>query len=150
MSKISDLVFEYATPVAQRMGFSIYDTEYVKEGSENYLRIYLDKEGGITSNELADFSREMDPILDEKDPIESHYIFEVCSPGVERRLRLPQHFEDALGEKVRVKCYKAVDGAKEHVGTLKGYGEKLVLDEDGKETEFDKANVSICRIVFDF
>ncbi|MCQ2406840.1 MAG: ribosome maturation factor RimP, partial [Oscillospiraceae bacterium] len=110
----------------------------------------IDKEGGISSEDCADFSRAMDSILDEADPIENHYIFEVCSPGVERRLRLPEHFENAIGEKVRVKCFKAVDGKKEHIGLLKSYGDSLVIDEDGKETVFDKANVSICKTVFDF
>ena len=150
MSKISDIVYELAKPVANDMNFSIYDTEYVKEGSENYLRIYIDKEGGITSNDCADFSRAMDPILDEADPIDNHYIFEVCSPGVERRLRLNEHFENALGTKVRVKCFKAVEGKKEHVGILLSYGDVLTLSEDGKEVAIDKVNISICKTVFDF
>ena len=150
MSKISDAVLELALPVAESMGFDVYDTEYVKEGSENYLRVYIDKEEGISSDDCADFSRAMDPILDEADLIDNHYIFEVCSPGIERRLRLPWHYEQAVGEKVRVKCFKAVNGLKEHVGILKEYGEKLILEEDGNDTEIEKANISMCRTAFDF
>ena len=149
MSKISDRLKELAAPVAESMGFDIYDTEYVKEGSEYYLRIYISKDGSVTSDDCADFSRAMDPILDEEDLIQNSYNFEVCSPGLERRLRLPEHYQGAVGEKIRVKCFKAVGDSKQHVGILKGYADCLILDEDGKEVKIDKENISMCRTVFE-
>ncbi len=150
MSKISDAVLELSLPIAEEMGFDVYDTEYVKEGSENYLRIYIDKEEGISSDDCALFSRAMDPVLDEADLIDNHYVFEVCSPGIERRLRLEWHYEQAIGEKVRVKCFKAVEGKKEHVGILISYGQSLVLNDGQNDIEIEKANISMCRIAFDF
>lgn len=150
MSKTSDRLWELAKPVADSMGFSIYDTEYVKEGSEYYLRVFIEREGGISSDDCADFSRAMDPILDSEDMIENSYIFEVCSPGLERRLRLPEHFENALGEKITVKCFRAVEGSKQHTGILKEYSDSLVLSEGDKTVSIDKDNISVCRTVFEF
>ena len=98
--KVTDLVTELAQPVVESFGCSLWDVEYVREGSERFLRIYLDKDGGIDIEDCEKVHRAMDPILDEKDPIAESYHFEVCSAGIERPLKRPGDFEKFMGSPI--------------------------------------------------
>ena len=111
--KITDQVWEFAEPLVQACGCSLWDVEYVREGGEWFLRLYLDKEGGVDIDDCEAVSRAVDPVLDEKDPIPESYRFEVCSAGLERQLKRPSDFERYLGEPVLVKLYRPRDGQKE-------------------------------------
>ena len=116
--KITDQVWEFAEPLVQACGCSLWDVEYVREGGEWFLRLYLDKEGGVDIDDCEAVSRAVDPVLDEKDPIPESYRFEVCSAGLERQLKRPSDFERYLGEPVLVKLYRPRDGQKEFPGRL--------------------------------
>ena len=123
MSKVTDLVAELARPVVEAQGCELWDVEYVREAGEWFLRVYIDKEGGVSIDDCEAVSRALDPLLDEADPIESSYNFEVSSAGVERALKRPSDFQRFLGAHIAVKLYSAVDGQKEYLGYLRGYDE---------------------------
>ena len=121
MSKITDRVAELARPVVEENGCTLWDVEYVREAGTWYLRVLIDKEGGLCINDCEAISRTLDPILDEEDPIPDSYVFEVGSAGAERELKRPGDFEKFMGSSVEVKFYQPVDGKKTVVGTLEGY-----------------------------
>ena len=108
--KVTELVTQLALPVVESCGCSLWDVEYVREGSEYFLRLYLDKEGGVDINDCEAVSRAMDPILDEADPISTSYHFEVCSAGLERTLKRPSDFARFMGSPITVKLYRPRNG----------------------------------------
>ena len=147
MNKIAGIVTELARPVAERQGVEIWDVDYVKEGGAWVLRVYIDKAEGIGIDDCERFSRELDPILDEADPIEDSYTFEVSSAGAERELKRPSDFERFLGHKVEVRLYRSVDGGKEHIGLLQSYDNGDVSLLKGNKTfVFPKDNVALVRL----
>ena len=149
--KVTDLVAEFSKPIIEANGCSLWDVEYVREGSERYLRLYIDKEGGIDITDCEKIHRAMDPILDEKDPIAESYHFEVCSAGLERPLRRASDFEKFMGSPVLVKLYRPRNGLKEIPGILKGYEEGNVTVEAGRETiTFLKSEVALVRLRVEF
>jgi len=149
--KVTELVAELARPIAEANGCELWDVEYVREGSEYFLRLYLDKEGGVDINDCEAVSRAMDPILDEKDPIPTSYHFEVCSAGLERVLKRPGDFARFLGSPITVKLYRPRNGLKEIPCVLKGYNEGKLTVEAGKETiTFEKSEVAQVRLRVEF
>ena len=149
--KITEQVREFAEPVVREKGCSLWDVEYVREGGEWFLRLYIDKDGGVDINDCEAVSRAVDPILDEKDPIPESYHFEVCSAGLERPLRRPKDFEQFLGAPVTVKLYRPNNGLKEIPGVLRGYEDGKVTVEAGKETiTFEKSQVALVRLRVEF
>ena len=149
--KITDLVASLAAPVVQEHDCELWDVEYVREGSDYFLRIYLDKEGGVDINDCEKISRAMDPILDEADPIEGSYHFEVCSAGLERTLKRPGDFERFMGSNITVKLYRPRNGLKEIPCVLTGYDNGKVTVTAGKETiSFEKSEVALVRLRVEF
>jgi ribosome maturation factor RimP len=149
--KITEKVTQMALPVVEAHGCQLWDVEYVREGSEYFLRLYLDKEGGVDINDCEAISRAMDPILDEEDPIPESYHFEVCSAGLERPLKRPSDFERFMGEPIMVKLYRPRNGLKEIPGILRGYENGCVTMEAGKETiTFQKSEVALVRLRVEF
>ena len=149
--KVTELVTKLAQPIVEAHGCQIWDVEYVREGSERFLRIYLDKEGGVDINDCEAVSRAMDPSLDEADPIAESYHFEVCSAGLERALKRPGDFERFMGSAVTVKLYRPRNGLKEFPGVLRGYDDGRVTVEAGKETiTFEKSEVALVRLRVEF
>lgn len=143
MSKITDSVLKLAEPVAAELGLEIWDIEYVKEAGTRFLRVYIDKADGVSIQDCEAFSRALDPILDEADPIPDSYTFEVSSAGAERVLKRPGDFERFLGSDVEVKLYSPLNGSKIYVGVLKSYEDGAVtIDQNGKELKFDKSAVA--------
>lgn len=116
--KITELVAEVAAPVAQEQGCTLWDVEYVREAGQWYLRLYLDKDGGVDILDCEAVSRRVSDLLDELDPIEASYIFEVSSAGAERPLKRPSDFQQFMGSPVLLKTYKPVNGRKEFAGRL--------------------------------
>ena len=143
---------ELITPILDRMNFELVDVEYVKEGSTWYLRAYIDKPGGIMVDDCEIVSRELSDILDEKDFIDEAYILEVSSPGLGRPLKKEKDFARSLGEEVEVRTYRAIDRQKEFIGILKDYDKDTVTIEyeDGETMTFDKADIALIRLAFDF
>ena len=149
--KITEIVEGFAKPVVEAHGCSLWDVEYVREGSERFLRLYIEKEGGVDITDCEAISRAVDPILDEKDPISESYHFEVCSAGLERALKRPGDFEQFMGSPVLVKLYRPRNGLKEIPGTLRGYEDGKVIVEAGKETiTFEKSQVALVRLRVEF
>ena len=149
--KVTDQVTEFAKPVVESFGCRLWDVEYVREGSERYLRVYIDKDGGIDIDDCEKIHRAMDPILDEKDPIAESYHFEVCSAGLERPLKRPSDFAQFMNSPVLVKLYRPRNGLKELPGMLRGYEDGRVTLEAGKETiTFEKSEVALVRLRVEF
>ena len=149
--KVTEQVAAFAEPIVKEHGCELWDVEYVREGSEYFLRLYIDKDGGVDINDCEAISRAVDPILDEKDPIPDSYSFEVCSAGLERVLKRPGDFEQFLGSMVLVRLYKPVDGRKEIVGTLTGYEDGAVtITVNGSPVRFEKNEVALVRLYVEF
>lgn len=123
MSKISDKVEALAKPVVEEEGCRLWSVEYVKEAGTWYLRIFIDKDGGVGIADCEAISRKLDPILDEADPIPDSYVFEVGSAGAERELKRQSDFEYFMGEEVEVKLYQPYQGRKSVVGKLEKYND---------------------------
>lgn len=149
--KVTDVVTEIAKPIVEARGLELWDVEYVREGSEYFLRLYLDKEGGVDIDDCEAVSRAVDPILDEKDPIQGSYHFEVCSAGLERALKRPGDFQRFLGSPVTVKLYRPRNGLKELPCVLRGYEDGCVTVEAGKQIiTFEKSEVALVRLRVEF
>lgn len=147
MSKITDVVFELAKPIVEEEGCTLWDVEYVREAGTWFLRVYIDKEGGVGIDDCERISRRLDPILDEKDPIEASYVFEVGSAGAERELKRPSDFEQFMGSEIEVKLYKPLNGSKSFVGKLEGYEDGTVTVTVGKEQlSFTKQQTAQVRL----
>lgn len=123
MSKISDKVEALARPVVEEEGCKLWSVEYIKEAGTWYLRIFIDKDGGVGIADCEAISRRLDPILDEADPIPESYVFEVGSAGAERELKRTSDFEQFIGSHVEVKLYQPYEGRKTLVGTLEEYND---------------------------
>ena len=149
--KVTELVAKLAEPVVKENGCELWDVEYVREGSEYFLRLYLDKESGVDINDCERISRAMDPILDEKDPIADSYTFEVCSAGLERALKRPGDFERFMGSAITVKLYRPRNGLKEIPCVLDAYEDGKITVTAGKETiTFEKSEVALVRLRVEF
>ncbi|MDE7242711.1 MAG: ribosome maturation factor RimP [Oscillospiraceae bacterium] len=151
MAKITELVAKLAAPVVEAAGCELWDVEYVREAGTWFLRVYIDKEGGVDILDCEAVSRTLSDLLDEADPIEGSYTFEVSSAGAERPLKRPSDFEKFMGSPVTVKLYKARDGRKEFAGTLAGYQNGDISVTVGDRTlTFPKNEVALCRLRIEF
>ena len=149
--KVTQLVEEFAKPIVEQAGCSLWDVEYVREGAERFLRVYIDKDGGVDISDCETIHRLIDPILDEKDPIAESYHFEVCSAGLERALKRPEDFARFMGSPVLVKLYRPRNGLKEIPAVLRGYEDGKVTVEAGKETiTFEKSEIALVRLRVEF
>ncbi|MCR1840699.1 ribosome maturation factor RimP [Murimonas intestini] len=143
---------ELILPIVEANQFELVDVEYVKEGSNWYLRAYIDKPGGITVDDCEVVSRALGDLLDKNDFIDEAYILEVSSPGLGRPLKKEKDFKRSLGQEIEVRTYRAIDRQKEFTGILKSYekdGFTIEL-ENGEEMEFAKSDVALVRLAFDF
>jgi len=151
MSKITDLVADLARPAVEAAGCSLWDVEYLKEAGSWYLRLYIDRPDGVSIEDCEAVSRSVDPLLDEADPIQDSYTFEVSSAGADRALKKPEHFAAYLGASVDVRLYKPVNGQKSCTGTLLSYEDGDVTLETGEGTQtFGKKDVALVRLHIDF
>ena len=143
---------ELITPILERNQFELVDVDYVKEGSDWYLRAYIDKEGGITVNDCTLVAREMNEILDREDYVEGSYIFEVSSPGLGRPLKKEKDYVRAMGKNLEIRTYRAINKEKEFYGVLKSYNNETVTieTEDAEDLTFDKKEIALIRLAFDF
>lgn len=147
MAKVTDTVAALALPVVESAGCKLWDVEYVKEAGQWFLRVYIDKEGGVSINDCEAISRPLSDLLDQADPIEGSYTFEVSSAGADRALKKPEHFAAFLGAEVEVKLYRPREGRKEFVGLLKGFQDgNVTLEIDGDQTVFTKQEIALVRL----
>lgn len=136
-------------PLVDANNFELVDVEFVKEGSEWYLRVYIDKEGGITVDDCEIISRAFNEILDKEDYISEQYIFEVSSPGLMRPLKKEKDYIRSVGKLIDIKTYSPIEKRKEFTGVLKAFDEKNVtIDCDGAEILFERSNIAMIRLAF--
>ena len=147
MAKVTDVVAALAKPIVEQAGCTLWDVEYVKEAGEWFLRVCIDREGGVDLDCCEAVSRPLSDALDEADPIQGSYTFEVSSAGLDRALKKPEHFAQCMGQKVDVKLYRPVDGSRELTGGLTGYEDGAVF-VDG--VRFDKKDVAQVRLHVEF
>ena len=147
MAAITERITNLITNTVEEQGVTLWDVRFLKEGASHYLRIFIDKPDGITIDDCTAVSHAIDPILDEADPIDCPYYLEVCSPGIERELTKPFHFEYAIGKNVVIKLFKAIDGTKEIGGVLKAYNELLEIETAENTISIEKSAVAKAMLV---
>jgi ribosome maturation factor RimP len=149
---IAETVTDLVTPVAEALGLSVWDVEFVKEGARRVLRITIDHEDGITIEDCERMHRAIDPILDEADPIETAYDLEVSSPGIERELRTAAHIDASVGEEVELRLFAPLEGKKTFGGILLGRDDTgaVVLDMEGAKRAFLRESIAKLTTVFHF
>lgn len=134
-------------PIVERFGVEIYDIEYVKEGSDWYLRAYIDKPDGVNINDCENVSRALSDELDKEDFIQDAYILEVSSPGLGRALKKDKHLQKSLGEEVEIKTYKPIDKQKEFQGVLKSYdADSITITMENEEKKFLRTEIALIRL----
>ncbi len=147
MAKVTDVVQALALPIVEGCGCTLWDVEYVKEAGIWYLRLYIDKPGGVSIDDCEAVSRPVSDALDQADPIEGSYTFEVSSAGADRVLKRPEHFQACMGREVEVKLYRAQDGRKDWMGALTGYGDgAITITASTGERTFEKRDVAQVRL----
>lgn len=152
MAKIEEKVEQLVKDPIEKLGYSLYDVEYVKEGPEYYLRIYIDKESGIDLNDCEKVSNEINEILDKADYIKEQYYLEVSSPGIERRLRKDKHLEQNISKNVEIKLFKKDNnGKKEYTGKLKAFNqEEIIIIETDKEITIERKNIAQIKTIYEW
>lgn len=147
MAKVTEAVAALALPIVEQAGCTLWDVEYVKEAGEWFLRVYIDRDSGVDIDCCEAVSRPLSDALDEADPIQGGYTFEVSSAGLDRALKKPEHFEKCMGRTVDLKLYRPVGGGKERTGALTGY-ENGAVSVDG--VRFEKKDVAQVRLHVEF
>ena len=143
--KTTELVAQFAQPIVEANGCSLWDVEYVREGADRFLRIYIDKPGGINIDDCERIHRAIDPVLDEADPIDDAYILNVSSPGVERVLRTDAHLAASIGERVELRFFAAIDGQKTLSGALEA-ADAATVTVDGRA--FERSAIAKIQTVY--
>ena len=147
MAKVTDTVAQLALPYVQAAGCTLWDVEYIKEAGEWYLRIYIDKEGGVSIEDCEAVSRPLSDKLDEADPIQGSYTFEVSSAGCDRVLRTAEHFAACMGQEAEIKLYRPRNGRKEFVGILQAYDDgNITIIQGEAPITFEKKEVALARL----
>lgn len=151
-TKVEELMKKISIPVLDELNFTFVDTEFVKEGPNRFLRLYIDKPEGITLDDCQKVSEKLSVILDEVDPIEENYFLEVSSPGIDRPLKTDDDFKKALNEDVEINLYKAVNGIKRYEGKLIDYDDESFTIQGDKigEIKLDKNVVSKINLAVKF
>lgn len=151
MAKIEEKVESLLKEKIESLGYYLYDVEYLKEGAEYYLRIYIDKETGIDLNDCEKVSNEIDDLLDKADFIKEQYFLEVSSPGIERNLKKDKHFEQNIGKRVDVKLFKKDEnGKKEYEGILKSFNQEEIFIEENGIINIDRKNITKIKTIYDW
>ena len=144
-------IAKLAQPIAEELGLTLWDVRFEKEGADWFLRIIIDSQDGITCDDCEAVSRPLSKLLDELDPIEQSYYLEVSSPGTERELRRPEHFEACMGERVTVKLIRPRDGKREFLGVLKQSVDRaFTIEENGEELSFPLSECAYIKLYDDF
>ena len=151
MANIEQKVENLLKPKIEEIGYELYDVEYVKEGPEYYLRIYIDKESGIDLNDCEKVSNEINEILDKADYIKEQYYLEVSSPGIERKLRKDKHLEQNISKNVEIKLFKKDNnGKKEYTGKLKAFNQEEIIIETDKEITIERKNIAQIKTIYEW
>lgn len=151
MTSLETKIKEVLEPVINDLGFKVYDIIYEKEAQDYYLRVFIEKDEVISSDDCALVSQTIDPILDENDFIKGSYLLEVSSPGLERRIRDDAQLERAINSKIEVHTYKKVNEDKVLIGNLISFSESnIILDINNENIEIDRENISTMKTVYEW
>ena len=147
MANIEEKVEKLLTPIIENVGYELYDVEYAKEGKDYFLRVFIDKEGGIDLDDCQKVNDGINDMLDDADYIKEQYFLEISSPGIERVLRKDEHLQNAIGEEIEISLFKPVDGKKEYSGFLKGFNKEKIMTED---IELLRSDISLIKIKYNW
>ncbi len=151
MTSLETKIKEVLEPVINDLGFKVYDIIYEKEAQDYYLRVFIEKDEVISSDDCALVSQTIDPILDENDFIKGSYLLEVSSPGLERRIRDDAQLERTINSKIEVHTYKKVNEDKVLIGNLISFSESnIILDINNENIEIDRNNISTMKTVYEW
>lgn len=150
MTSLEKKIFEELEPIINGLNISLYDVIYEKEGKDFYLRIFIEKDGGVDISDCENVNNAINDILDEKDFIKGHYYLEVSSAGLEKILRLDKHFENNIGNKIQISLYKPINNSKNVIGILKDYDDEKVIVESDEIIEINKNDILLIKTVFDW
>lgn len=151
MTSLENKIVECIKPVIEDLGYELYDVIYEKEGKDNYLRVFINKNEGISLNDCENVNNSITDLLDEKDFIKSAYFLEVSSTGIERRLRNDEHLETSKGNKIEIHLYKMQDKQKNFIGILKDFNDsRITIEIDGREIIIERNNISMMKTVYDW
>ena len=151
MSKVEESVWSCIQPKVEELGLRIYDVEYVKEGMNWYLRVFIDKDDGVSIEDCENVSRAIDPLLDELNPIKTAYSLEVSSPGIERVLRRDEHFKKYIGSNVEVSLFKPIKDAKKIECILKDISDnEITVNYENNDIKIDRKNISLVKTIYEF
>lgn len=151
-SVLENMVSEMVNPILEKYNFELVDVEFVKEGPNLYLRVFIDKPGGITIDDCQKVSEELSDVLDEKDPIQENYFLEVSSPGLDRPLKTDKDLERSIGKDIEISLYKQIDGKKKHIGKLIRFDDAhiVIRDEEEKEMQISREFISKVNLAIKF
>lgn len=145
------LVEQMLEPILLQNNYELVDVEYVKEVGTWYLRVYIDKDGGVTIDDCEIVSRALDVELDKKDPIKDPYILEVSSPGLSRPLKKDKDFARSIGKAVEIKLYKAMNNEREFLGTLESFdANQVVISSETGQITFNRKDIALIRLAVIF
>ncbi len=151
MAKIEEKVENLIEPKIKELGYKLYDVEYIKEGKDYYLRVYIEKDTGISLEDCELVSNNINEIIDQADYIKEQYFLEVSSPGVERVLKKDKHLQGNIGAKIQVKLFKPFNGQKQYEGILKDYSETVInLETQNEILEIERQNIGQIKTMFDW
>ena len=143
MAGVADKVFALVKDTVEAQGVTLWDVRFVKEGAAYYLRLFIDSPEGVSIDDCTNVSHAVDPIIDEADPIDGSYYLEVCSAGLGRELVRDAHFTAMLGQEVRIRLFKALDGKKEFIGTLQSFADNtVVIKSEENELSFSRKDIA--------
>ena len=150
MANIEEKVENIILEPIKKLGYELYDVEYVKEGKDYFLRIYIQAEKGIDLNDCEKVSNEITEILDKEDPIKEQYFLEVSSTGVEKNLRKEKHLKENLNNEVQIKLFKPIEGKKQYKGILKEFDNDYLTLLVDQEVKLDRKNISQIKTVYNW
>ena len=150
MANIEEKIESLTSETINNLGYQLYDVEYIKEGKDYFLRIYIDSKKGIDLDDCEKVSNAITELLDKEDYIKEQYFLEVSSPGVERVLRKEKHLKDNLETEVQIKLFKPLDGQKQYKGILKDFNDEYITIFNNEEVKIDRKNISQIKTVFNW
>lgn len=150
MPKIEENVENLIMPIIENLGYILYDVQYVKEGKDYYLRVFIDKKEGISLEDCEKVNNAITDILDEKNYIKDQYFLEISSPGIERILRKDKHLEENIGKKVCINLFKPIEKEKQLIGILEKYDENNIYINCEEIIQIDRKNISLIKTVYDW
>ena len=150
MANIEEKIEKLTSKVINELGYELYDVEYVKEGKDYFLRLYIDSEKGIDLNDCEKVSNSITDLLDKEDYIKEQYFLEVSSPGIERTLRKEKHLNSNIGNEIQIKLFKPFKGKKQYEGILKSFNNDSITIINEKEINIDRKNISQIKTVFNW